>query len=63
MGLEQIDHWVCYLAFSFFRLAAIAQGVANRASQGNASNPQAAKMAQYVEPLAQMALDIIHHGA
>lgn len=61
MGLEHIAHWEFYLAFSFFRLAAIAQGVAARASQGNASNPQAAQMAQYVEPLAQMALQIIQN--
>ncbi len=63
MGLAAITHWEFYLAFSFFRLAAIAQGVAQRAAQGNASNPQAAKMAKYVEPLAQMALRIITDGA
>ena len=63
MGLAPITHWEFYLAFSFFRLAAIAQGVAHRASQGNASHPQAAKMAQYVTPLVQMALQIIKDGA
>ena len=59
MGIERIDHWVFYLAFSFFRLAAILQGVAKRASQGNASNKEAATLGQYVEPLAKMAVDII----
>jgi len=59
MGIAQIDHWAFYLAFSFFRLAAILQGVAKRATQGNASSKQAATMGQYVEPLAQMALSII----
>ena len=63
MGLEKIDHWEFYLAFSFFRLAAIAQGVAKRATQGNASSTQAGKMGQYVEPLAKMALSIIRDGA
>tara|TARA_R110001583_G_scaffold561_2_gene4959 strand:+ start:5849 stop:6886 length:1038 start_codon:yes stop_codon:yes gene_type:complete len=59
MGLEKIDNWTFYLAFSFFRLAAIAQGVAKRASQGNASNENAKKVGAFVEPLAQMAMSII----
>lgn len=59
MGLEKIDNWVFCLAFSFYRLAAIAQGVAKRASQGNASNSNADKIGGFVEPLAQMALEII----
>ena len=63
MNIEKIDHWVFYLAFSFFRLAAILQGVAKRATQGNASSKQAAGLGQYVEPMAKMALDIIHESA
>jgi len=59
MGIDSIDNWPFYLAFSYFRLAAIAQGVAKRAAQGNASNKEAAKIAEYVEPLAQMALGVI----
>lgn len=59
MGLEKIDNWAFCLAFSFFRLAAIAQGVAKRAIQGNASNTQASKVGGFVEPLAQMALAVI----
>jgi len=59
MGIDGIDNWSFYLAFSFFRLAAIAQGVAKRASQGNASNKEASKIAEFVEPLAQMALGVI----
>lgn len=59
MGINHIDNWVFYLAFSFYRLAAIAQGVAKRASQGNASNENANKVGAFVEPLAQMALKII----
>jgi aminoglycoside phosphotransferase (APT) family kinase protein len=59
LGIEKIDNWCFYLAFSFFRLAAIAQGVAKRASQGNASNKNALKVGAFVEPLANMALQVI----
>lgn len=62
MGLASIDHWSFYLAFSFFRLAAIAQGVAKRALDGNASSPQAKKVGAMVLPLAQFAIDLIERG-
>lgn len=60
-GIEKIDHWQFYLAFSFFRLAAIAQGVAKRAQEGNASNKDAATVAKMVQPLAQMAMELIEN--
>ena len=59
MGIEKIDHWAFYLAFSFFRLAAIAQGVAKRALDGNASSKQASKVGAFVAPLAMGALHVI----
>ncbi|WKT59438.1 phosphotransferase [Microbulbifer thermotolerans] len=59
MGIGGIDNWAFYLAFSFFRLAAIIQGVAKRAQDGNASNKNAATLGRLVEPVALMALDII----
>lgn len=59
MGIDNIEHWHFYLCFSFFRLAAIAQGVANRALSGNASNKHANKIGAMVEPLALLALAII----
>jgi aminoglycoside phosphotransferase (APT) family kinase protein len=59
MGIEKIENWTFYLTFSFFRLAAIVQGVAKRASEGNASNENAKSVGRFVEPLAQMALTII----
>jgi len=59
MGIEKIDHWAFYLAFSYFRLAAIAQGVAKRALDGNASSKQASKVGAYVAPLAMGALHVI----
>lgn len=55
-GIGKIDNWPFYVAFSFFRLAAIAQGVAKRAAQGNASNKKAADAGRMVEPLARMGL-------
>lgn len=42
-GLSGIGDWTFLLAFSFFRLAAICQGVYRRALDGNASNPRKAK--------------------
>lgn len=59
MGIEKIENWAFYLAFSFFRLAAIAQGVAKRAQQGNASNAKAKQVGGFVAPLAMLALQII----
>jgi aminoglycoside phosphotransferase (APT) family kinase protein len=59
MGIDGIDNFGFYVAFSFFRLAAIVQGVAKRAVDGNASNVNAAAMGGYVEPLALMGIDAI----
>ena len=61
MGLPGIKDWSFYLAFSFFRLAAIAQGVAKRALDGNASNTQAMKVGAMVKPLAVIATDLINN--
>lgn len=63
MGLEKIDNWAFYLAFSFFRLAAIAQGVYKRAHDGNASNKEALKVGSFVAPLAMGALKVIKEEA
>jgi aminoglycoside phosphotransferase (APT) family kinase protein len=58
-GLPAIDNWPFYLAFSFFRLASIAQGVKARALQGNASSAQAHQVGAMVEPLTQLAAELI----
>ena len=58
VGIDKIDNWNFYLAFSFFRLAAIAQGVAKRAQDGNASNKEAQGVGAIVKPLAQYALKL-----
>lgn len=62
-GIERIDNWEFYLAFSFFRLAAICQGVAKRAEDGNASSKQAREVGALVKPLSSMAVQIIREGA
>ena len=59
MGIEKLENWNFYLAFSFFRLAAIAQGVAKRAADGNASSKAAGGVAAMVQHLAANALTII----
>ncbi len=51
-GKAAVPDWPFVLAFSYFRLAAIAQGVARRAIQGNASSAQAAEAGQMVQLLA-----------
>jgi len=59
MGINGIDNFGFYVAFSFFRLAAIIQGVAKRAADGNASNKNAAQLGEFVQPMAELALDAI----
>lgn len=62
-GLPGIDNWIFYLAFSFFRLAAICQGVYKRALDGNASNPEKAKTyGEAVKLLSTLAREAIETG-
>jgi len=61
-GQSGIPHWPAVLAFSFFRLAAIAQGVAKRAQQGNASSTQANQTGQMVTMLAGLGLRALDKG-
>jgi aminoglycoside phosphotransferase (APT) family kinase protein len=59
-GLAGIDNWTFHLAFSFFRLAAICQGVYKRALDGNASNPERAMLyGEEVRLLARLAVELI----
>jgi len=62
-GLERIEHWPFYLVFSFFRMAAILQGVKKRAIDGNASSNVALEYGALVKPLSQKALRIIREEA
>jgi len=57
-GIDRIDNWSFYLAFSFFRLAAILQGVLKRSLDGNASNDKAAQVGKMAGYLAQLAVDL-----
>ena len=52
------DAWSFYLAFNFYRLAAIAQGVAKRALQGNASSEQAANVGAMTAIVAGLGLQV-----
>jgi aminoglycoside phosphotransferase (APT) family kinase protein len=54
-GRSTLPHLDFYLAYNFFRLAAILQGIAGRLRDGTAVNPNAAAMAGEVRPLAQTA--------
>lgn len=56
-SLPGIDNFGFYLAFCFFRMAAIIQGVYKRALDGNASNPERARMmGEYVAVFAKNGL-------
>lgn len=59
MGLAPIPDWTFYLAFGFFRFAAIVQGVLKRALDGNASSERAREVGRLARPLAETAMRII----
>jgi len=58
-GGDTMDHWPFYLAFSFFRLAAIVQGVMRRSLDGNASSKKAREIGRLTRPLAEKAIAIL----
>jgi aminoglycoside phosphotransferase (APT) family kinase protein len=58
-GRDPVADWPFVLAFSYFRLAAIAQGVARRAEQGNASNSQAVQAGRMVRMLADSGAELL----
>ena len=63
MGLERVPHWRFMIAFSFFRIAAILQGVYKRALDGNASNPErGVKMGAAVPLMAKLAIEEIERA-
>lgn len=61
-GMNGIENFGFYVAFSFFRLAAIVQGVAKRAIDGNASSRDAGKLGEFVEPIAALAFEAIEES-
>jgi aminoglycoside phosphotransferase (APT) family kinase protein len=54
-GLDPRPHLAVYLAYNFFRIAAILQGIAGRVRDGTATNEHAAAKGQMVRPLAETA--------
>ncbi|MBN9088352.1 MAG: phosphotransferase [Reyranella sp.] len=58
-GRERIEHWNYYVAFSLFRLAAIAQGVYRRGLAGNSSNPESVKMSRAPRERAELAWSLV----
>ena len=54
-GRDGIANLDVYLAYNFFRLAAILQGILGRVRDGTAANAQAEAMARQVRPLADTA--------
>ncbi len=59
-GVAAPENWDFYLAFAFFRLAAILEGVAARARGGNASNPeQAVRYGEAIPVLLDLADEVI----
>ena len=59
-GRASIPHWNYYLAFSLFRLAAIAQGVYRRGLDGNAANPESIKMSRSARERAELAWSLVN---
>jgi aminoglycoside phosphotransferase (APT) family kinase protein len=54
-GLDPRPHLNVYLAYNFFRIAAILQGIAGRVRDGTATSEHAAAKGQMVGPLAETA--------
>ena len=62
-GLSGIDRFGFYLAFAFFRMGAILQGVKRRALDGNASNPERAlQVGAFVPEFAAQGLEAARDG-
>lgn len=62
--IEEIGNWSFYVAFSFFRLGAILQGVYKRSLDGNASNPEKARLYGAAVPiLSEMSMTMIREEA
>lgn len=59
-GLDPRPQWNFLLAFAFFRLAAIAQGVLKRALQGNASSEQALAAGRMTHAIAELGASLAH---
>ena len=61
-GIRGIDNWTFYIAFAFFRLSAILQGIQKRALDGNASSDKALAYGALARPLAELGMQTIENG-
>ena len=59
---KPIYNWSTYLAFSFFRLAAICQGVLKRSIDGTASGSNATRIGSMTDTLAKMAIEVLEEN-
>jgi len=59
MGLREIPDWSYYLTFSFFRFAAILQGIMKRYRDGTASSTEALTYGKMARPMAEIAIDYL----
>jgi aminoglycoside phosphotransferase (APT) family kinase protein len=57
-----VDRWLFAVAFSFFRLSVILQGIAARVARKQASSAQAKSFAARFKQVATMGLDIVDQG-
>jgi aminoglycoside phosphotransferase (APT) family kinase protein len=63
-GLDGVPDWSFLIAFSFFRIIAICQGVYKRSLDGNASNPERARQMGAATPvMARLAVEAMRTGA
>jgi aminoglycoside phosphotransferase (APT) family kinase protein len=62
-GRERVEHWNFYMAFAFFRLASIAQGVYKRGLEGNASSENARTYGAICAYLAEVAWGMVEQRA
>jgi aminoglycoside phosphotransferase (APT) family kinase protein len=58
-GRDSIPNWNFYLAFSFFRLASILQGVYKRGIMGNASSSEALEKGRMARDIADIAWTLL----
>ena len=63
MGREDIPNWDFYIAFQFFRLAAIFHGIKGRVIRGTAANAEAKERAKAFPRLARLAVEAMQRSA
>jgi len=62
-GREVKEHWDFYMAYNFFRMAAIFHGIAQRSLDGNSASTDAVETGKKAEPFAELAWHFAHRYA